>query len=162
MVSVFGGNLGLMIGADFALGVINTLIYNTHFHFVRFQNRSRSKNESVKCVTMFRRTIGRTNHYVRFRGRGTLPPIPIRNVRADQNVGYDDEDPDIYIEQDEDQGSSYDHEDDIEEGEEENEFEEESYEAMEPDEDEQTEVSFKVKQTYLPQLSSWFIPCTFS
>jgi hypothetical protein len=83
-------------------------------------------------------------------------------VRADQNVGYDDEDPDIYIEQDEDQGSSYDHEDDIEEGEEENEFEEESYEAMEPDEDEQTEVSFKVKQTYLPQLSSWFIPCTFS
>ncbi len=51
---------------------------------------------------MFRRSQGRTNHYVRFRGRG-LPPIRMRQRGADEEVGYGDEDPEIYIDQEEDE-----------------------------------------------------------
>lgn len=98
---------------------------------------------------MFRRTIGRSNHYVRFRGRGSLPPIPIRNPRADEEVGYE-EDPDIYIEDDEDQGAlAYNPDEGDEAGEdEEEEFENSSYEPSGHEEDEQDEVSPQQKLKY--------------
>jgi hypothetical protein len=83
-----------------------------------------------------------------------LPPIPIRHPRAYEQVGYEEDEQadEIYIDQDDDQQVHPYNPDEWDEGEEEKEYEDESYDqtgSYEEEEEVSPQISSTVNSSYL-------------